>query len=94
MALEDVALLSKLLKRRGYSLQETFKTYEENRRPRLEERHKAAERNGKVRKKTSPWRLWLTELGISVALWLYHLCNLGKLGLGQESLVYDINDVV
>ena len=92
MALEDVFLLSKLLKSGRYSLEETFKVYEQKRRSRVDEMHKTAERNGDVRKKTGPWRLWFNEIGISGALWLYRLCNLDKLGLGQKPLAYDIDE--
>ncbi|KAH8590058.1 FAD binding domain protein [Bisporella sp. PMI_857] len=92
MALEDIALLSKVLKSGGHSLQDTFRKYEETRRPRVEEMHKSAERNGSVRKKIGPWRLWLNEQGVAKGLWLYDLLNLGKLGLGQKPLAYDINE--
>ncbi|KFZ09075.1 hypothetical protein V502_08965 [Pseudogymnoascus sp. VKM F-4520 (FW-2644)] len=92
MALEDIALLSKLLKSGAQSLQKTFGIYDEKRRPRVEEMQKTADRNGSVRKRIGPWRLWLNELGISMALWLYHLFNLGKLGFGQKPLAYDINE--
>lgn len=92
MALEDVAMLSKILKSGKHSLEDTFKVYEEKRRPRVEEMYKIAERNGNVRKKTGPWRLWMNELGISGVLWVYQLCNLDKLGLGQKPIAYDVDD--
>ena len=43
-------------------------------------------------KKTGSWRLWLNEIGISGALWLYRICDLDKLGLGQKPLAYDVDE--
>lgn len=92
MALEDVALLSKILKNGEHSLDNAFTVYEEKRRPRVEEMYKIAERNGNVRKKTGPWRLRMNEFGISGGLWVYQVCNLDKLGLGQKPVAYDVDD--
>lgn len=92
MALEDVAMLCKILKSGKYSLEDTFKVYGEKRRPRVEEMYKIAERNGNVRKKTGPWQLWMNELGISGALWVYQLLGVDKLGLGQKPVTYDIDN--
>jgi 2-polyprenyl-6-methoxyphenol hydroxylase-like FAD-dependent oxidoreductase len=92
MALEDIFLLSRLLKSGKYSLEETFRVYEQKRRSRVDEMHKTAERNGDVRRKTGPWRLWFNEIAISGALWLYRLCKLDKLGLGQKPLAYDVDE--
>lgn len=45
MALEDVFLLSQLLHKSDYSLDDVFRVYDEKRRPRVNEMHKTAERN-------------------------------------------------
>ncbi|KAL3450225.1 hypothetical protein BJX65DRAFT_24547 [Aspergillus insuetus] len=92
MALEDVFLLSKLLDSSGRSLSEVFALYDKKRRPRTDEMSRTAERNGNMRKKTDPWRLWLQECAISGALGVYHLCRLDKLGLGQKPLAYDVEE--
>lgn len=92
MALEDIFLLSKLLGSPERTLDDVFRLYEEKRRPRVEEMSRTAERNGGVRKKTDPWRLWLQEYAISGILGLYNLCKLDRLGLGQKALAYDIEE--
>ena len=92
MALEDVFLLSQLLHKSDYSLEDVFRVYDEKRRPRVNEMHKTAERNGTVRKSTSGWRLMVNEVMISGALWFYQTCNLDKLGLGQKPLAYDVEE--
>lgn len=90
MALEDVFLLSRLLNRSSLPLKDVFKTYDQKRRPRIEEIYRTAKDNGKMRKKTGPWRLWLNELILTVVLYCYGALNLQKLGIGQKAMVYDI----
>jgi 2-polyprenyl-6-methoxyphenol hydroxylase-like FAD-dependent oxidoreductase len=74
------------------SLDEVFRLYEQKRRPRVDEMHTVAERNGGVRKKTGPWQLWLKELATSGALGVYSFFGLGRLGLGQKPLAYDVEE--
>jgi 2-polyprenyl-6-methoxyphenol hydroxylase-like FAD-dependent oxidoreductase len=92
MALEDVFLLSKLLEIPGRSLDEIYAVYEQKRRPRTDEMSRTAERNGNVRKKTDPWRLWLQECAISGMMSVYNFCKLDRLGIGQKVLAYDVED--
>ncbi|KAF2179547.1 FAD binding domain protein [Zopfia rhizophila CBS 207.26] len=92
MALEDVFLFCRLLDGPSGSLEDFVRTYEEKRRTRVEEMLQTAERNGGMRKKAGPWRLRFTELSISGALWVYKMCNLEKLGLGQKPLAYDVEE--
>jgi 2-polyprenyl-6-methoxyphenol hydroxylase-like FAD-dependent oxidoreductase len=90
MALEDIFMLSNLLVACPDSLDEVL--YEQKRRPRVDEMHTVAERNGGVRKKTGPWQLWLKELATSGALGVYSFFGLGRLGLGQKPLAYDVEE--
>jgi 2-polyprenyl-6-methoxyphenol hydroxylase-like FAD-dependent oxidoreductase len=92
MALEDIFMLSNLLVACPDSLDEVFRLYEQKRRPRVNEMHTVAERNGGVRKKTGPWQLWLKELATSGALGVYSFFGLGRLGLGQKPLAYDVEE--
>jgi 2-polyprenyl-6-methoxyphenol hydroxylase-like FAD-dependent oxidoreductase len=92
MALEDVFLLSRLLEVPGRSLDDVFALYDQKRRPRTDEITRTAERNGNVRKKTDPWRLWLQECAVSGILAVYNLCKLDRLGLGQKPLAYDVEE--
>ncbi|GIC87509.1 FAD-dependent oxidoreductase [Aspergillus udagawae] len=92
MALEDVFLLSRLLEVPGRSLDDVFALYDQKRRPRTDEMTRTAERNGNVRKKTDPWRLWLQECAVSGILAVYNLCKLDRLGLGQKPLAYDVEE--
>lgn len=94
MALEDVFLISNLLAEPRQGLEDVFDLFESKRRPRVNEMIETAERNGKMRQRVGPWRLWFTELAISGALTAYSLLSLHKLGLGQKSLVYDIEKEV
>jgi 2-polyprenyl-6-methoxyphenol hydroxylase-like FAD-dependent oxidoreductase len=91
MALEDVFLLSRLLAVDStHPLLEVFERFSQIRRPRINEFYDIAARNANVRKKTGPWILWLTELGIWVALSIYAALGLERWGLGQKSQIYDI----
>lgn len=91
MALEDVFLLSKALQS-DLELHESFELYEKKRKVRTEEMLRAAERNGKVREKLPPWRLRAKELLMKGGLWVYETANLGKLGVGQRPLAYDVEE--
>lgn len=90
MALEDIFMFSNLLEANQVSLTEVFESYEQKRRTRVNEMHRLAERNGGIRKKTSPTQLWIKELTTSGALGIYNLFGLGKMGLGQKPLAYDV----
>ncbi|KAH9209024.1 FAD binding domain protein [Leptodontidium sp. 2 PMI_412] len=90
MALEDVFLLSRILREKPeYSIADTFHVYDEHRRPRVDEMVKTAERNGGVRKQTSNWKLAMNEKLATGAMWAYQAFGLEKLGLGQKPLAYD-----
>lgn len=92
MALEDIFVLSNALVACPNSLDEVFRLYEQKRRPRVNEMHRLAERNGGVRKKIGPWQLWLKELATSGILLVYSFFGLGRLGLGQKPLAYDVEE--
>ncbi|KAI1460179.1 hypothetical protein F4805DRAFT_18934 [Annulohypoxylon moriforme] len=92
MALEDVFLFSKLLRAEFPFMEDALRAYEEKRKARTEEMLKTTERNGAVRKKTAPWRLWASELAISGGLWVYRMAGLEKMGLGQKPLAYDVEE--
>ncbi|CEL00966.1 hypothetical protein ASPCAL00558 [Aspergillus calidoustus] len=94
MAMEDVFLLCRLLELPGRSLDEVYAVYEQKRRPRTDEMSKTAERNGNVRKKTDPWRLWLQECAISGILSAYNFFQLDRLGIGQKLVAYDVEEEV
>ncbi|KAH6723458.1 FAD binding domain protein [Leptodontidium sp. 2 PMI_412] len=90
MALEDVFLLSRILREKPeYTIADTFRVYDERRRPRVDEMVKTAERNGGVRKQTSEWKLAMNEKLATGALWAYQALGLEKFGLGQKPLAYD-----
>ncbi|PWY92521.1 salicylate hydroxylase, partial [Aspergillus heteromorphus CBS 117.55] len=93
MALEDVFLLSRLLRDQERSLESVFARYEEIRRPRVTEIYNLAARNGKKRRDVSPWRLWMNEYIAWAAYGLYNKLGLEWLGIGQKHLVYDIDEV-
>jgi len=92
MALEDVFLFSKLLKSDYHRIEDALPAYEQKRKIRVEEMLRTTERNGEVRKKATPWRLWASELAISGGLWVYKLAGLERLGIGQNALVYDVEE--
>ncbi|KAF3384116.1 hypothetical protein DPV78_012837 [Talaromyces pinophilus] len=92
MALEDIFMFSNLLEAHPGSLDEVFGIYEQKRRPRVNEMYLLAERNGGIRKKTTPWRLRFNELATSGALGIYNFFGMGKLGLGQKPLAYDVEE--
>ncbi|KAF3384198.1 FAD-dependent urate hydroxylase [Talaromyces pinophilus] len=90
MALEDVFFLSRLLSRSSLPLEDVFRIYDNKRRPRTDEIYKTAKKNGQMRKKALPWRLWLNELILTAFLYCYNAFRLHKLGFGQSAMVYDI----
>ncbi|PYH90582.1 salicylate hydroxylase [Aspergillus ellipticus CBS 707.79] len=93
MALEDVFLLSRLLRDQEWSLESVFARYEEIRRPRVTEIYNLAAKNGNKRKNTSPWGLWMKEYMAWAAYGLYNKLGLESWGIGQNHLVYDIDEV-
>jgi 2-polyprenyl-6-methoxyphenol hydroxylase-like FAD-dependent oxidoreductase len=90
MALEDVFLFSKLLKSENLTFNEGLAAYATKRKARTDVMLNKAERNGGVRKQTSPWRVRANELAISGGLWLYKTTGLERLGRGQKDLIYDV----
>ncbi|KAM0542357.1 hypothetical protein ACHAPJ_012822 [Fusarium lateritium] len=93
MALEDAFLLARLLEKKDLSVEDTFKQFDEIRRPRINEiSHKAAG-NASIRKKTGAWGLWLKEIG----LWMYlrgsWAFGMNRWGSETEQMVYDIDEV-
>lgn len=93
MALEDVFLLSRLLKDHSRTLDQVRDQYDEIRRPRVDEIFKMAAENGNARKKSGPWGLWLKESVASIALNLSWAMGIERLGFKQKHLVYDIDEV-
>jgi len=96
MALEDAFLLSRLLEATSpsESLSTLFKKFDSIRRPRVEKFYGYASQRTVGRKKTSPWGQWLKELLIWALLRLVTWTSLNKLGIGEKSVLYNINDVV
>ncbi|KAJ9239218.1 hypothetical protein DTO169E5_4508 [Paecilomyces variotii] len=97
MAVEDVFLLSRLLKDGEggeTSLSEVFEKFERVRRPRIDRIYETAARNGERRKQTGPWGLWAKE-------WVMWAGILASKAIGKqvtfisnpEDLVYDIDEV-
>jgi 2-polyprenyl-6-methoxyphenol hydroxylase-like FAD-dependent oxidoreductase len=93
MALEDVFLLSRLLKDNSRPLNQVREKYDEIRRPRVNAIFDLAAENGKSRKKAGPWGLWLKESVASVALNLSWALGVERLGFRQKHLIYDIDEV-
>ncbi|KKF94761.1 6-hydroxynicotinate 3-monooxygenase [Ceratocystis platani] len=91
MALEDVFLLSKMLKTENLDLDKGLAAYVEKRKARTDAMLSKAERNSTVRKQTSPWRVRAKEVAISGGLWIYKNTGLGQLGIGQKDLEYSIH---
>jgi 2-polyprenyl-6-methoxyphenol hydroxylase-like FAD-dependent oxidoreductase len=93
MALEDVFLLSRLLKTTYASLSDVFEKFDELRRPRVEKMYTYEARQGDQRRKLGPWVRIFREsvwwLGLTVVMKL----NLHSWTLGPENLVYDIDEV-
>jgi 2-polyprenyl-6-methoxyphenol hydroxylase-like FAD-dependent oxidoreductase len=90
MAMEDVSMLSQLLRKDFDSVSELTKAFEDKRRPRIELMFETAARNAEVRRKEGPWQHWLKEHGIHAAMWVYWALGLDRFGLGQGPLAYDV----
>ncbi|PWY87822.1 salicylate hydroxylase [Aspergillus sclerotioniger CBS 115572] len=93
MALEDVFLLSRLLRDHERGLEDVFAKYEAIRRPRIMEISNLAAKNGKARRDVSPWGLWMKEYMAWATYGLYNRLGLESWGIGQKHLVYDIDEV-
>ena len=92
MALEDAFLICKLLKDPTRSLPDVFEEFDRVRRPRVEEIASLAASNAEGRKKTGPWGYWFKQYAIWAFMGIFSTLRLGKLGLGQKHMVYDIED--
>ncbi|RAL15550.1 FAD-dependent oxidoreductase [Aspergillus homomorphus CBS 101889] len=93
MAMEDVFLLSRVLQKQEWGLEDAFARYESIRRPRINEIYQLAAKNGQSRKAMGPWALWVRENVMWAGLGLYRILGLESWGLGQTHLVYDIDEV-
>jgi 2-polyprenyl-6-methoxyphenol hydroxylase-like FAD-dependent oxidoreductase len=95
MAAEDAFLLARILKKQDEfpSIESAFGQYEEIRRPRTDELSTHSFNNVKVRKNTSPWGLWLNEIGIYLYLRGAWVMGLVSWGSRQHHLLYDIEDI-
>ncbi|PYI05910.1 salicylate hydroxylase [Aspergillus sclerotiicarbonarius CBS 121057] len=93
MALEDVFLLSRLLRDQERGLEDVFAKYEAIRRPRIMEISTLAAKNGRARRDVSSWRLWMKEYMAWATYGLYNRLGLESWGIGQRHLVYDIDQV-
>ena len=94
MALEDAFLLARVLESDCQSLNDGLRVFVTKRRARTEKMMSTAERNGTVRSKKGPWRLWTEEHIASWALRVYDTVGLKNWGLGQQQLIYDVDDEV
>lgn len=95
MALEDAFLLSRLLDATSpsVSLSTLFEKFDGIRRPRVQKFYGFASQRTQYRETTSPWRQWLKEVLIWALMRLVVWTSLHKLGIGEKSLLYNINDV-
>ncbi|PVH73997.1 FAD/NAD(P)-binding domain-containing protein [Cadophora sp. DSE1049] len=100
MALEDVFLLSRLFQSLPISgaqksIRQSYKRFEELRRPRVKMFHKAAANSGELRKRMPSWNLALFEKIGMYGLWVFNMLRLDRMGMSgsQGTLVYDIESV-
>lgn len=93
MALEDAFLLSRLLCDSSKPLTEVFETFDQIRRPRVEEIHKLSAHNANIRKKSGPWGLMIKETILKLAFLVSGFLKLDMWGFGQKHLIYDIAEV-
>jgi len=100
MALEDVFLLSHLLSSAhsassstDMALDGVFETFDQIRRPRVENFSKRAAARSERRKKTGAWAQWGMEVVLWASLWVLRSIGLHKWGIGETDLVYDIGEV-
>ena len=94
MALEDAFLLARVLKSDCQSVSDGLQMFMARRKVRTEKMLSTAQRNGTVRSKKGAWRLWTEEHIASLALRIYDTVGLEKWGLGQQELIYDVDDEV
>lgn len=91
-AIEDVFLIARLLADPSRPLHDAFAKYEQIRRPRVVEITNQATRNAGIRKKTSPWGLWVKELAIWAYFSVAALLNI-QVGRGmRKQVLYNIED--
>ena len=93
MALEDVFLLSRLLKKESAPLEDCLRQFETIRRPRIEEFASQAANNGNRSRQKGPWQIAFMEWG----MWLWFLArrmlSSWSLGAREEEWSYDIDEV-
>jgi 2-polyprenyl-6-methoxyphenol hydroxylase-like FAD-dependent oxidoreductase len=92
MALEDVFLFSKMLRTEHLNLHDGLCAFTKKRKLRIQDMLEKTERNGSVRRQTTPWRLRANELAISWGLWVYKMTGMERLGFGQKSLLYNVEE--
>lgn len=90
MGFEDAFLISRLLRDPARSLPDVFGEFDRVRRPRVEEIANLAASNAEGRKKTGAWGFWFKERAIWAFMGVFSALGLGRLGLGQKHMVYDI----
>ena len=93
MALEDVFLFSRLLKRESAPLEECLCGFEQLRRPRVEDMADRAANNGQRVRRKEPWQMTLMEWGIWAWLWASRWSKSFSWGVRDEDVVYDIEAV-
>ncbi|EYE98750.1 salicylate hydroxylase [Aspergillus ruber CBS 135680] len=92
MALEDVFLLSRLLKKES-SLQESLRQFETVRRPRIEEFASQAANNGNRARQKGPWQMAITEWGMWAWFRARRVFSSWSWGFREEEWTYDIDRV-
>jgi 2-polyprenyl-6-methoxyphenol hydroxylase-like FAD-dependent oxidoreductase len=92
MAFEDAFLLARLLEKEQ-SLEDTFKQFDDTRRPRVEDIANRSSGNAKLRRKTGPWGLWLKETGLWLFLQGAWAFGMDRWGSETQQMVYDIDKV-
>lgn len=93
MALEDVFLLSRLLKKESAPLEESLRQFETIRRPRIEEFASQAANNGNRSRQKGPWQMAITEWGMWAWFWARRVFSSWSWGLSEENWLYDIDEV-
>ncbi|KAF4332770.1 salicylate hydroxylase [Fusarium beomiforme] len=92
MAFEDAFLLARLLEK-DQSLKQTFKQFDDIRRPRVEDIANRASGNAKVRRKTGSWGLWLKEMGLWMFMQGAWAFGMDRWGSEVQQMVYDVDAV-
>ncbi|KAJ5608634.1 hypothetical protein N7528_009201 [Penicillium herquei] len=72
------------------SLDQGLDAYVAKRKARTEAMLSKAEDNGSVRRRTPAWRVKAKEYAIWGGLWLFKTTGLGRMGMGQKDLIYDV----